>query len=114
MTPINFKLFNKNWTIRKSYNQELTDAMGMCYPDRQEIAIDTAYPASQVKHVIVHELVHAIEMTLDLEMTERQVDLMALGMIDLLMNNPQLQQYFTREADQVKPRVTLKQVLRKE
>ena len=92
--PNKFKLFNKTWTIRPAGHNELKDDMGMCYVNDLDIAYDmTNYPADEVRHIIAHELVHSIEQSLQLELTERQVDLLALGLIDLLTNNPDITDY---------------------
>lgn len=94
MIPNKFRLFNKTWTIRPSTEYELKEEMGMCYVNNLEIAYAMTYPSDELEHVLAHEITHAIEQTLQLEMTERQVDLFALGLLDLIKNNPALIEYF--------------------
>lgn len=91
--PRQFRLFNKTWTIRPAGPQELKEDMGMCYVNNLDIAYSTNYPYEEIIHIIAHEITHSIEQTLQLEMTERQVDLFALGLVDLLTNNQHIVEY---------------------
>lgn len=45
------------------------------------------------RDTILHEFVHAIEKKYQLKMREKQVMMMASGMLELLRNNPQLVKY---------------------
>ena len=87
--PDTFKLFQQTWHVRTGTEKELPNELGMCYVDSNEILLRTqGLPADTIIHTFLHELVHSIEQKLELEMTERQVDLMALGLIDLFRSNP--------------------------
>lgn len=92
--PQQFKLFNQNWRIRLSYPMEIGDDLGQCRADLKEIVLNPNQTPETLFHTLWHELVHAIEETLLLEMTERQVDLVALGIIDLLRSNSQFPELF--------------------
>ena len=87
--PNTFKLFQQTWTVRTGTEKELPNELGMCYVDSNEILLRTqGLPADTIIHTFLHELVHSIEQKLELDMTERQVDLIALGLIDLFRSNP--------------------------
>ena len=87
--PNTFRLFQQTWHVRTGTEKELPNELGMCYVDSNEILLRTqGLPADTVIHTFLHELVHSIEQKLELDMTERQVDLIALGLIDLFRNNP--------------------------
>ena len=94
MIPNKFKLFNQTWTIRTAQQGELPDDLGQCRPDQLEVVLNHNQSEESIRHTLLHELIHCIEMKLHLEMTERQVDVLALGMIDLFRSNPQLWQLF--------------------
>ena len=94
-----FRLFSRSWNIRFSHPGEITDDLGQCRPDQLEILINPNQVSESVKHTIAHEICHAIELSQDLQMTERQIDLMALGIIDLVRNNPELFDVFKVEID---------------
>jgi hypothetical protein len=88
--PDTFKLFNQTWTIRTALPYEIPDDLGQCRVDQHEIVLATNDCAETLIHVLLHEIVHCIEMKLHLEMTERQVDLISLGIIDLFRSNPNM------------------------
>ena len=89
--PDTFKLFQQTWHVRTGTEKELPNELGMCYVDSNEILLRTqGLPADTIIHTFLHELVHSIEQKLELDMTERQVDLMALGLIDLFRSNPSM------------------------
>ena len=94
MIPNKFKLFNQTWTIRTAQQGELPDDLGQCRPDQLEVVLNHNQSEESIRHTLLHELIHCIEMKLHLEMTERQVDVLALGLIDLFRSNPQLWQLF--------------------
>jgi hypothetical protein len=97
--PFTFILFGQEWRVRAAKQHELTD-LGICKPDDFEIVIDINQTAETKIHTLTHEVIHAMEQKLQLEMTERQVDLMALGLIDLLRNNPGFLDYIDLEEEQ--------------
>jgi hypothetical protein len=97
MIPNEFTLLNQTWTVRTSFTGELTDDLGQCRPDQLEVVLNPNQAIESLKHTLLHELIHCIEMKLHLEMTERQVDVLALGLIDLFRSTPQLWQLFLKE-----------------
>jgi hypothetical protein len=96
--PFKFELFAQQWTVRAANPHEITD-LGLCKADEFEIVINPAQTAESMIHTLTHELVHSIEMKLQLELTERQVDLLALGLVDLLRNNYDVFDYITSEQE---------------
>jgi len=88
--PDEFQLFSQTWHIRTGTEKELPAELGMCYPDTNEILLNGNQTADSVIHTLLHELLHAIETKMHLEMTERQIDCMALGLLDLFRNNPDM------------------------
>ena len=95
--PETFTLFNQTWRIRPAEKFELQDDLGQCRPDQFEILVNTDQCEESLRHTLLHELVHCIEQKLHLEFSERQTDLIALGLIDMLSNNPDLLTLFTKE-----------------
>lgn len=88
--PNNFKLFSQQWSIRPGTDKELPAELGKCYPDTNEILVSANQTPDSLLHTLAHELLHAIETKMHLEMTERQIDVMALGLMDLFRNNPDM------------------------
>jgi hypothetical protein len=89
-TQATFTLFSQEWQIRTGNDQELPEHLGLCLPDERKILLHEQQDQMSKKHTLLHELLHAVEQKLSLGMTEKQVDLMALGLLDLMRNNPEL------------------------
>jgi hypothetical protein len=89
-----FRLFSQEWQIRYGRDTELDDELGLCLPDKRLILIHRGQDTDSKKHTLAHELVHAVEQKLLLNLTETQVDLLALGLLDLFKNNPHLMVVF--------------------
>ncbi len=86
--PDKFKLFSQTWRIRGAVPGEIGDDLGQCRPDQLEIVLNPNQCPEQLQHTLLHELIHSIEQRQLLELTERQVDLIALGILDMFKSNP--------------------------
>lgn len=89
--PGEINLFSQTWTIRPGSDLELNMNNGLCIADRCEILFNANQTWDSCIHTVMHELIHAIEIKLDLDLTERQVDVMALALIHLFRQNPELE-----------------------
>jgi hypothetical protein len=69
----------------------------MCYAASNEIVIAPHQNYDAVMQTAVHELLHSIEEKMHLEMTERQIDCLSVGLIDLFRNNPEMLVLFAPE-----------------
>lgn len=97
--PRKFKLFGQQWTIRIGTELEMDDDLGLCITDDNLILLNASQNEQSMKHTLTHELVHSIEQKLHLNLTEQQVDLVALGLLDIFTATPELQKLFTGEHD---------------
>jgi hypothetical protein len=88
--PDTFELFSETWTIRTGTDIEMALNNGLCLADSNLILLNPNQTDEGLIHTLVHELIHAIEVKLDLEMTERQVDCMALGLLHMFKTNPDM------------------------
>jgi len=96
---LQIKFMSQNWQIRDSKTDELPeDTLGLCDPKTNTITVDPDLPLDVWQQTLGHELVHLIEMTLNLSLTEQQVDTLATGLIHLLKENPRLLGLYHTEA----------------
>ena len=87
---MDLEFMSQLWTIRAARPRELGDALGLCDPTTNTIIIDPDLPASVMLQTLTHEWIHLIEITMNLCLTEQQVDAMAAGVLHLLATNPEL------------------------
>jgi hypothetical protein len=63
---------------------------GACEMETQTIYVDPDIPRDFAAQVILHESIHAIEGILRLPLDDDTVDNLALGILSLIRNNPEL------------------------
>lgn len=91
MMDMQITFMSQKWQIRDSQQGELPeDTLGTCDPKTNTIIVDPDLPRHVWQQTLGHELVHLIEMSLNQCLTEQQVDTIALGLIHLVKENPQL------------------------
>lgn len=83
------------WTIRPARPKELDNCLGLCDPTTNTIIIDPDLPASVMLQTLTHEWIHLIEITMNLCLTEQQVDALAAGVLHLLKTNTDLHSLYS-------------------
>lgn len=86
--------------LGKTYKLELVpdfENAGQCFDNKQLIKIATDMPLELEQDSVLHELIHAIDYGMHLEMAERQVSALASGLIALIRDNPSLLHYLSQE-----------------
>jgi hypothetical protein len=97
--PVNFDLFDQPWTIRAAHLHELPTDLGLCKADELEVVINPGQCESSMRQTIWHEIVHSWEIKLELDLTERQTDLIALSLIHFFRQNPHMVEYLLDEVN---------------
>ena len=90
ITQQKFKLFGQEWQIRTGTELELETDLGRCISDQNLILLNVIQTEASMRHTLTHELIHSIEQKLHLNLTEQQVDLVALGLLDIFTNTPEM------------------------
>jgi len=67
--------------------------MGRTSPENQEIFIRTGQPLESEQDTVLHEVIHAVDETLGLQLNEYQVTVLATGLLAVLKDNPGLRTY---------------------
>lgn len=71
------------------------DNLGTHRRDSLTITIDTSFPMPIQVHTLWHELFHAISSQYKMELDEKACDMLASGVMALLMDNPDLVEFTT-------------------
>ena len=92
------KLLGQDFVLETSPGAKLElDYYCQYYPDSTRIVVRTGLHPDLLKHTILHEVVHCLESTMYLKLSERDVDNIALGVLSLIRDNPELIELIQRE-----------------
>lgn len=97
-TPTRIKVGPHIYSVRAVPGAVLSgsdDCVGKTTPSRLTIALDEECPPSQVADTLLHEVIHAILVSLDLdsEVEERICLTLGPGLLGVLLDNPALVDY---------------------
>ena len=95
MTPIKtLKIVGKKYKL--IYDAKMQDDCGSCDDNKQEISIKKQMPSDLELDTIIHEITHAIDYQMNLDLTERQVHGVGAGLAAVLIDNPKFLEYLSR------------------
>lgn len=90
---VDYKIVTKN-------SMDMPDALGLCHSDQQQIWLLDSNTDETNTNVLLHECLHAISDALDLELTERQVNVLATALIAFARDNPEhIKNFFTLKSN---------------
>lgn len=69
---------------------EMPDELGLCHSDIQQIWLCETNSDETMLNVLLHECIHTIDHNHDLDMTERQVKVLAFALIAFARDNPKI------------------------
>ena len=94
--PPSIQLFGKKWKVRKRQPSSKS-SVGECDDEAMLIIVKPGMERALEQSTVLHECIHAIEMSLGLGLTEKQVLGLEAGMYDLLSSNPRLLSYLAEK-----------------
>lgn len=82
-------------TFKVEWVDELDGAVGETYTHKQLIRMQKGTPPDTERETLLHEVIHAVDESLALHMTEAQVHGLACGLYAVLRDNEQaLKKYY--------------------
>lgn len=96
MMPDALRILSKKWSVRTQTPKGGKD-VGECTFSTATIWVSPNQSIDHQRDTLLHEAMHAIEEELGAGMRERQIKLMATGILDLLRSNPALVAYLIGE-----------------
>lgn len=70
---------------------------GECLEEQQEIRLKPGLPLEQEQDTLLHEIIHAIDFSMNAKMSERQITVLATGLICVLKENRDFLAYLELE-----------------
>ena len=74
-------------------NAEGEDCLGMCSPARQTVHVEDGQPLETEQETTLHEVMHAIEDAMGLDLDETVISQMSKGLIAVVKDNPSFVRY---------------------
>ena len=90
------RILGKQWSLVGKANlvdEDNNPAFGLCETWEQRIRYTTETTPSQLRDTVWHELLHAIEETMGLGLSESQVHALAAGQLAVFADNPWLAEF---------------------
>lgn len=85
---ISLKICGVTHKVIQKPNIIMPNELGLCHSDIQEIWLNDANTVETNRNVLLHECIHAIDHALQLELSERQVSVLATAIIAFARDNP--------------------------
>ena len=85
MIPKSITILGQRWAIQQYPRQmERPDEQGFCDVENGKLFYKMAESSDLNRDTILHEILHGIENLMDLDLEEREVRLMATGLLDVM------------------------------
>lgn len=95
--PKKIRVFGKDFSVGKAYLEQGFQDCGQTDEGKLSILIRDGQPKIEEADTLLHESIHAIDFVMDLELTERQVRLLATGLIGVFQDNPEFAEFVTKQ-----------------
>ena len=92
------KILGQEYSVYLLPNKKMKGKLGECNVNDREILIRETLKGDKFREVFLHEIIHAIAEMLNLDMTENQVNNVAVGLTALINDNTE----FLSEEENVK------------
>lgn len=89
--PDTIKIIGKTYRVEPV--PEMDDDCGACYDAKQLIKISEDIPHELSQDTLLHEVMHAVDYQMHLNMKERQISAMAAGLTAVFKENPEFVKY---------------------
>jgi len=98
LRPAKVKVLGQTFSIQFATGEPLDeDDLGECSVDKLTLTVRDGLHPEKERLVLVHEIVHAIEDVLGLNLKEKQVEGLETGIYALIRDNPGLLRYLRRK-----------------
>lgn len=88
--PDSVRIIGKTYDIVLLPKAAMPNEYGLCDSERQRIHVMVDASNATIIDTLIHECLHAIDFSMHLELTERQVHAASSGLAALFLDNPQL------------------------
>lgn len=94
--PKKISLFSKEWSLNgkdEIFSDDGDSCFGLCKYDSLEITYKTGTNKDMLQDTLLHEVLHAISSETCIDLTERQVSVLACSLTHFTKTNPKLSEF---------------------
>ena len=100
--PKQIKIVGKTYVVEEI--PEMDEDCGACYDTKQLIKIAGDLPQELSQDTLLHEVMHAIDYQMHLNLKERHVSAMASGLMAVIKENPDFVNYLLAPTSSASPK----------
>lgn len=96
--PATLRIIGKNYAVTwpEKIDNEGDAVNGLFDPDAQTIQVVGTLPLEGAQDSLLHEVMHAVEFSMGLDLEETVIERMATGLLAVMKDNPRLVTYLRR------------------
>lgn len=84
--PSTLRILGKEWTIEQV--DEIHAAFGLCHKSKLKIQIEKGLKEDLQLDILIHEVMHAIDWSMNTGLTEAQNTALSTGLAAVILDNP--------------------------
>lgn len=97
LLPDHIKVLGKKFKIKVLEDGEFEDADGIMDLRSQTIGVRDGSSKAYAQDTVLHETLHAVDESLNLRLTEKQIHQMACGLLAVLKDNKEFSKWLLEE-----------------
>jgi hypothetical protein len=97
--PETVRIFGRNYRFTYPTLEGGMSSLGLTHYEEALINIREGQLPLEEADTVLHELLHVIDHTAELELTEKQVTVLAHGIMGMFQDNPELAEYITAQRE---------------
>lgn len=91
------KVVGKTYLVNFVDRKELPNDYGECNNETQIIRVRKDNHGETQADVLLHEIIHAVDFAVNSDMTERQVHSIATGLLQVILDNPEIVKWIQKQ-----------------
>lgn len=97
--PERIKILGKPYKIAwpESITHDGDEVNGLADPDAQKIEVVDGLPLETSQDKLLHEVMHCVEASMDLDLEDTVIERLATGLLAVLKDNPKFVTYLRRK-----------------
>lgn len=101
LRPELVRVFGRNFYVNYPSSETGMQDLGLTHFHQSLVNVVDGQSAVEERDTLLHEFIHVIDLTMELELTEKQVTCLAHGLIGVFNDNPEFAKFVTDNTNSV-------------